>query len=65
MEIFNKYPDISINADMIDDNYRVTYTEVVEDFGRYFFVKKQVKLSKHQIERMVERILEECENKKQ
>ena len=27
MEIFSKYPDVSINADPIDNNYRVTYTE--------------------------------------
>ena len=62
MEIFNKYPDVSINADPIDNNYRITYTEVVEDFGKYSFVRKKVKLSKQQIERIVERILEECKS---
>jgi hypothetical protein len=59
MEIFDKYPDVSINANPIDNNYSVTYTEVVEDFGKYSFVRKKIKLSKHQIEKSLTRIIEE------
>ena len=56
MSFFEKYPDIMISANVIDKEYRVRYTKVIEDFGRIYFETKQQILPKEKLQKITKKL---------
>lgn len=56
--LFEKYPDITIVADSFEPLYRVKYTECTKERGVVKFEKKEKKIPKQIIERLISEILE-------
>lgn len=52
--IFEKYPDISISADVNESKYKITYTECLEEKGIVHFFRKSKVVPKDQITEKLE-----------
>jgi hypothetical protein len=55
--IFEKYPDISISADMTKSTYSITYTECFEEKGITRFFRKSKIVPKEKIAEKLELLI--------
>jgi hypothetical protein len=57
MNTFEKYPDLQIVADSLDNLYKVKYLECVQERGSIRFEKKEKIVSREVIESLVNEII--------
>lgn len=60
LNTFEKFPSIEITASGVEPCYRIRYTECVKDRGAIRFERKEKKVQKQFLERLVSQLIEEA-----